>query len=126
MRLSSWLRSARARFVPDGTQKRLTTRAPSTRLSVEPLEDRVVPSTFTVQNLADSGAGSLRAAVAAARRLPQAPAGIIGFDDYPGTLLARAIGERLGLPGPSLRASVLCSHKAWCRVVQQRVAPHPA
>ena len=33
---------------------------------VEALEDRTLPSTFTVLNLADSGAGSLRAAVAAA------------------------------------------------------------
>jgi uncharacterized protein (TIGR03118 family) len=39
-------------------------------LAVEALEDRVVPSTFTVLNLADSGAGSLRAAVLAAEAHP--------------------------------------------------------
>ena len=33
------------------------------RLGVEALEDRLVPSTFTVTNLADSGAGSLRDAI---------------------------------------------------------------
>jgi hypothetical protein len=31
---------------------------------LEALEDRALPSTFTVRNLLDSGAGSLRAAVA--------------------------------------------------------------
>ncbi len=76
MRLSSWLRSARSRFVRNGTTNGFpaspTRRAPSTRLSVEHLEDRTVPSTFTVHNLADSGAGSLRAAITAANTNPGA------------------------------------------------------
>ena len=65
MRLSFRLRSAE-----------LTKRVGRVRLGVEQLDDRIVPSTFTVQNLADSGAGSLRAAVAAAlnpRGLPSEP-----------------------------------------------------
>src|SRR5262245_9635652 len=66
MRLSSWLRSARSLVVP------LTKAADKARLSVERLDDRIVPSTFTVQNLADSGAGSLRAAVGAANTNPGA------------------------------------------------------
>jgi hypothetical protein len=41
-------------------------------LSVEPLEDRTVPSTFTVLNLADSGPDSLRAAITAANTNPGA------------------------------------------------------
>src|SRR5262245_46241909 len=36
------------------------------RPRLEVLEDRALPSTFTVLNLADSGAGSLRAAILAA------------------------------------------------------------
>jgi hypothetical protein len=36
------------------------------------LEDRTVPSTFTVGNLADSGFGSLRAAIADANANPGA------------------------------------------------------
>src|SRR5262249_13201064 len=56
MRLLSWLSFART------TRKR----AAAARLGVEPLEDRAVPATFTVWNLADAGAGSLRAAVTAA------------------------------------------------------------
>lgn len=42
-------------------------RQPRRRLYLEPLEARVVPSTFTVVNTNDSGAGSLRQAVADAR-----------------------------------------------------------
>jgi hypothetical protein len=37
---------------------------------VEALEDRTLPSTFTVLNLADSGAGSLRQAVLDADAAP--------------------------------------------------------
>jgi hypothetical protein len=43
-------------------------------LQVEVLEDRSMPSTFTVANLLDSGAGSLRAAVTAANANPGADA----------------------------------------------------
>src|SRR3954453_14052478 len=39
---------------------------------LEVLEDRTVPSTFTVTNLADSGGGSLRAAITAANTNPGA------------------------------------------------------
>ena len=77
MRLSSWLRSVRSPVVSDGAKQgdrpsRSAKRTPSPRLSVEPLEDRVVPSTFTVDNLADSGPGSLRAAIVAANTNPGA------------------------------------------------------
>jgi hypothetical protein len=74
MRLSSWLRSARSLFVPSGTEKGLPTqlrkRAVATPLSVERLEERTVPSTFTVRNLADSGPGTLRQAVLDANANP--------------------------------------------------------
>src|SRR5262245_12549995 len=42
------------------------------RLSVEQLEDRTVPSTFTVQNLNDLGSGSLRQAILDANNTPGA------------------------------------------------------
>src|SRR5262249_13241877 len=45
---------------------------PAARLSLEPLEDRAVPSTFSVDNLADSGPGSLRQAVLDANATPGA------------------------------------------------------
>jgi hypothetical protein len=77
MRLSSWLRSARTLFVTAGNEKgsRPTRQRKQTlpaRLTVEALEDRTVPSTFTVLNLADSGVGSLRQAVLAANANPGA------------------------------------------------------
>src|SRR5262249_25273324 len=77
MRLSSLLRSARPLFAPSGAEKghrpaRLRKRALAARLSVERLEDRTVPSTFTVGNLADSSPGSLRQAVLDANAHPGA------------------------------------------------------
>ena len=44
------------------------------QLLLEALEDRLVPSTFTVQNLADSGPGSLRQAILDANANPGADA----------------------------------------------------
>src|SRR5262245_41836428 len=77
MRLSSWLRSARPLLGPSGTENghrptRRGQRAVAAQLSVEPLEDRTVPSTFTVRNLADSGPGSLRQAILDANDRPGA------------------------------------------------------
>ena len=77
MRLSPWLRSARSLFMPKGNEEkrrptRLRKRATSAQLSLERLEDRTVPSTFTVQNLADSGPGSLRQAITDADANPGA------------------------------------------------------
>jgi hypothetical protein len=77
MRTSFWLRSTRSLFVPSGTEKghrptRLRKRALAAPLSVQRLEDRTVPSTFTVGNLSDSGAGSLRQAILDANGNPGA------------------------------------------------------
>jgi hypothetical protein len=68
MRLLSWLRPARAR----SGRSAPSVRRPAARLGVVPLEDRTVPSTFAVLTLADSGPGSLRAAVEAANASPGA------------------------------------------------------
>jgi ABC-type glutathione transport system ATPase component len=48
------------------------------RPSIEALEDRVVPSTFAVTTTADSGTGSLRAAIARANAMPDPD--VIVFD----------------------------------------------
>src|SRR5262245_7519191 len=55
---------------PQGKRHRPITARPS----FEQLEDRTLPSTFTVLNLADSGVGSLRRAVLAANAAPGADA----------------------------------------------------
>ena len=47
-------------------------RSAAARLRVEALEDRTLPSTFTVTNLLDTGADSLRAAITAANANPGA------------------------------------------------------
>jgi biotin carboxylase len=49
--------------------------------------------------------------------------GVVAFDDYPASLLAVAIAERLGLPGPSLASVVTCNNKAWSRLLQAAAAP---
>src|SRR5262249_35273666 len=45
---------------------------PTCRLTLQALEDRAVPATFTVANTNDDGVGSLRAAVATANTTPGA------------------------------------------------------
>ena len=58
MFFSSWLQNRKRHGYP---RKR-----PTFRPTLETLEDRWVPSTLTVTNINDSGAGSLRAAIAIA------------------------------------------------------------
>jgi hypothetical protein len=48
--------------------------------------------------------------------------GVIGTKDR-SALLAAAIAERRGLPGPSLRALYACQHKPTSRRIQQQVVP---
>src|SRR5256885_817842 len=71
-----WRRSVLAslRPRPARTTGPWARRPTATRLWLEPLDDRCLPSTFTVTNLLDSGPDSLRAAVAAANANPGADA----------------------------------------------------
>jgi hypothetical protein len=71
MRLFTWLRPLASRFAQP-RRVRPYRRAAGVRLSLEALEDRALPSTFSVTNLADSGPGSLRAAITAANANPGA------------------------------------------------------
>src|SRR5687767_2542582 len=58
---------------PTSTRRRPTRRhAPASRLCLETLEGRCLLSTFSVLNLLDSGAGSLREAVVEANSAPGA------------------------------------------------------
>src|SRR5215468_5234075 len=69
-----WLKSGQQQSRGAPRQLRGNPAVPPRRtvLRLETLEDRVQPSTFTVLNLADSGPGSLRAAITAANLTPGA------------------------------------------------------
>src|SRR5215831_7039488 len=67
MTTRSWIRTLFARPAPRPIRKR----PPQARPALEALEDRTVPSTFTVNNLLDDGSvGSLRWAVGQANSNP--------------------------------------------------------
>src|SRR5262245_57574594 len=92
---SPFTKARRRHRVPRG-------RPPSCRLTVERLEDRTVPSTFTVQNLLDSGPDSLRAAITAANANPdtdviQFASGLNGTINLASQL---SITEDLAIDGP--------------------------
>jgi hypothetical protein len=48
---------------------------------------------------------------------------IIGYWDFPTSVIVPILCHRHGLPGPSLEAVAACEHKYWCRVEQQQVIP---
>jgi len=54
--------------------------------------------------------------------VPGGPAGVASFFDFPGTLIAAMLAERLDLPGPELASVLKCEHKYWSRLEQQKVA----
>ncbi len=49
--------------------------------------------------------------------------GVISTDDYPGSILASIVAERLGLPGVPPAASLLCQHKYHARCLQRLAVP---
>lgn len=49
--------------------------------------------------------------------------GIVSSSDYPGCLVAAFISRELGLPGPSPRSVLRCSHKYYSRIAQREAAP---
>src|SRR5262245_41779680 len=76
MSFTSWLRNLRSASAPGADERKQrrqrSHRAVTHRLGLEVLEDRCLPSTFTVLNLDDSGPDSLRAAIVAANANPGA------------------------------------------------------
>lgn len=53
----------------------------------------------------------------------QAVTGVISTDDYPGSVLACIVAERLGLPAPKPAVNLLCQHKFQARVAQRAFVP---
>lgn len=49
--------------------------------------------------------------------------GVIASDDYPGSTIASVVAKELQLPGPDPRAVLLCQHKYYSRVAQQKYVP---
>src|SRR5262245_11051014 len=89
--LSMWLKARSRTTAREAHTRRCTNRPRSHRFvpGLEALEDRTVPSTLTVTSTADSGAGSLRAAIADAQSGDQ-----IVFDhDLSGQTITLTSGE---------------------------------
>lgn len=49
--------------------------------------------------------------------------GVTSSSDYPGCLVAAAVAQELGLPGPAPEALLRCSHKYYSRLAQQESVP---
>ncbi len=50
--------------------------------------------------------------------------GIFSSEDYPGSIFAHIVAERLGLPGAHPETVLLCQHKFHARQEQQKYVPH--
>lgn len=48
---------------------------------------------------------------------------VVSHHELYGALLAAMVAERLGLPGPGVRAVLACHHKGYTRAILQRVCP---
>lgn len=46
---------------------------------------------------------------------------ILGYWDFPSSVLVPVLRHRLGLPGPSLVSVAACEHKYWSRIAQAKV-----
>src|SRR5262249_16261039 len=89
--LGTWLKAISRKAALEAHTRRGAKRTRPHRfvLRLEALEDRTVPSTLTVTSAADSGAGSLRAAIVAAQSGAQ-----IAFDHHPrGQTITLTSGE---------------------------------
>ncbi len=112
MGFSSWLRNRTSNRAPRGRQHRPA--APRCHLRLEALEDRWLPSTLTVLNNLDSGPGSLRAEIAAAKSgdtIVFAP----GLNGQTITLTSGelAIAKSLNIQGPGASQLTVSGGGTW-------------
>jgi len=49
--------------------------------------------------------------------------GVVGVDDYPTSIVATIIAEKLGLPASELKPLFVCHNKYYSRQVQQEIVP---
>jgi hypothetical protein len=100
MSLTRWLRSKSPRYAG---RTRRPQKGARCRPGLEVLEDRTVPSTFLVNNVGDSGAGSLRQAILDANA--HSGADVIAFDIGSGVQTIQ-VGGTTGTPLPTVTDSV--------------------
>src|SRR5262249_36957165 len=115
-RLPMWLRSllkslksrpAVARF------RRSPPRPHLPRLGIEALDDRCLPSTFTVTNLFDSGSGSLRQAVSAPNANPRADSTAVAVTGTSGLTSGQLdITDSVTINGPGASALTVSGNYA--------------
>jgi len=67
--------------------------------------------------------GALDAAERQLRAFDGGVDGIIGYWDFPVSLMVPILAARLGLTAPSVDSVITCEHKYYSRLVQKRVAP---
>lgn len=72
---------------------------------------------YDVHAVLDAAEGQLRSYL-------RPVAGIIGYWDFPVSLMVPILAKRLGLSASSVQAVVGCEHKYWSRILQKRVAPN--
>ncbi len=49
--------------------------------------------------------------------------GIIGTHDYPGSIVSSILSEKLKIPGPGTLPNLICQHKYYSRIYQERAVP---
>ena len=49
---------------------------------------------------------------------------IIGYYDFPVTIMLPILRKKYNMPGPSLESVLKCEHKYWSRIEQQHIIPH--
>jgi hypothetical protein len=49
--------------------------------------------------------------------------GVMGYWDFPTSVVVPMVARQAGLPGPALDAVARCEHKYWSRLEQQKVVP---
>ncbi|MGE5097187.1 MAG: ATP-grasp domain-containing protein [Betaproteobacteria bacterium] len=72
------------------------------------------PASFDAPSFIEAAAATIRA---------EGCEGVMASDDYPGSIVAAALAQELGMPGPSPEAVLLCQHKYYSRLAQRECVP---